>query len=239
MIELPLQSRCGGNVVIEYDNEIWITPYDGQVIVRWNPQTNKVREYKDVPKDFLCRKFTDHSVCMERPFCTPACYGNCMYLPPFQANMSLKLNMDTGEFEQWIPDFDSEENKADNSVFDECFMFINWKIEGDQNDFRIFSFSRRRLYSMNPDGIVFQEIPIQVAMDELENNEAGFCKCSEILPYACVENNFNTLDRLLSGKILGNPFSQKKQVETYRDIIVSQGGRCGEKVHEFIKKAEK
>ena len=239
MIELPLQSRCGGNVVIEYDNEIWITPYDGQVIVRWNPKTNEVREYEEVPKDFLCRKFTDHSVCMERPFCTPACYENCMYLPPFQANMSLKLNMDTGEFEQWIPDFDSEENKADNSVFNECCMFINWKIEGDKNDFRIYSFSRRRLYSMNPDGTVFREIPIQVAMDELENSEPGFCKCSETLPYACVENCFNTLDRLLDGKILGNPFSQEKQAEAYRDIAVSQVGGCGEKVHEFVKKAEK
>lgn len=239
IIELPIQSRCGGHVVVEYGDEIWLTPYDGQVIVRWNPETNEVREYEGFPKDFLCRNPTDDSVCTEKPFCTPAFYGNYVYFPPCQANMPLKLNLDTGEFERWMPVFEEEENETKNLGFNEGFVFTDWKLRDQESRFKIYSFFKRRLYEMNPDGSIFREIPIQVDLKEIEKNELGFRKCYETLPYACIENKYNTLGRFLDGKTVGNSFSREKQIEIYKDIIVNYDGGCGKKVHKFVKKLEK
>ncbi|MDE6053716.1 MAG: hypothetical protein K2G55_08145, partial [Lachnospiraceae bacterium] len=238
-IELPIQSRCGGNVVVEYRDEIWLTPYDGQVIVCWNPKTNEVREYEGFPKDFLCRNPIDDSECMEKPFGVPAFSGENIYLPSCWANMSLKLNMDTGEYERWIPAFEREEIETKDLKFKESSMFLDSKLKEQESSFKIFSFSRYKLYNIKPDENFFQEIVIQIDMKEMENNESGFCKCSETLPYACIENRFNTLDRFLSGKTVGNPFIQEKQTEVYKDIIVNYDGGCGKKVHEFVKKIER
>ena len=236
IIELPTRSRCGANGVVEYGGEIWLMPYEGRIVVRWNPKTNEVREYEGFPDDFLCRNPKDGSECMENPFSTPAFYGNDVYLPSCWANMSLKLNIDTGKFEQWIPVFEREENETKDLKSKESYMFIFGKLKEQESSFKIYSFSRRRLYDMSPDGTVFQENVIQIDMKEMENNEPGFCRCFDSLPYACIENEFNTLGRFLDGKTVGNPFSQEKQIEIYKDIIVNYDCGCGEKVHEFVKK---
>ncbi|MCM1154154.1 MAG: hypothetical protein NC489_15205 [Ruminococcus flavefaciens] len=236
VIELPIQSRCGGYVIAEYENEIWLLPYDGQVIVRWNPKTNKVREYEGFPEDFICRNSVAGSKCMEKPFCLPAFYGKYVYLSRGLANMALKLDMDTGEFERWIPDFEREENETKNLELNNSFSFVDWKLKNQKSDFIIYSFTGRRLYTMNSKGTIFQEIMVQIDMDDLESNATGFGKCFEILPYACLENHFNTLDRFLSGKIVGNQFSRRKQIEAYKDSVVNYNDKCGKKVQEFVKK---
>lgn len=68
----------------------------------------------------------------------------------------------------------------------------------------------------------------------MESNEPGFCKCSEVLPYACIENHFNTLSRFLKGKAVGNQFSREKQLEVYKKVIVNDENGCGKKVHKFV-----
>lgn len=236
IIDLPIKSRCGSSIVVDYKDEIWLMPYDGQVIVRWDPKTNKTREYEGFPKDFLCRNPADGSECMEKPFSIPAFWDNYIYLPAFWANMSLKLNMDTGEFERWAPIFEEEEIENENLKRNDSYMFLDWKLREQEKEFKIFSFVRNRIYNMSCDGTVFRELEIQFDMEEMENSEPGFCECSEVLPYACIENYFNTLNRLLSGSIVGNQFIQEKQLMAYGKIVANYNGECGKKVHDFVKK---
>ena len=66
VIELPIRSRCGAYALAEYKEEIWITPYDGQVIVRWNPLSNEAREYERFSRRFLCINPADGSECKKR-----------------------------------------------------------------------------------------------------------------------------------------------------------------------------
>lgn len=230
LIELPIQSRCGGHVIVEYEGEIWLMPYDGQVIVRWNPKTNEAREYEGFPEGVVCRNPVDESDCMENPFGIPAFSGNYVYLPSWWANMSLKMNMDTGAFERWVTAFEREGNEIKNAMF-------FYRKQKEQDDcFRIYSFFSNRLYSMSRDETVFREIEIRFDdMQEVENDEPGFCYCSESLPYACMENYFNTLTCLLGEKIVGNQFSHEEQFKAYRKIAVNYNSGCGEKVHHFVK----
>lgn len=229
---LPIQSRCGAHELAGHEGEIWLTPYNGQVVVRWNPETNEAREYEGFPKDFLCRNPAEDCDCMEMPFGIPAFSENYVYFPSWWANMSLKLNMDTGEFERWITPYEGEGNESKGVA-----LFCGeWKEQ--EGGFRLYSFFYNKLYGMSLDETAFREIEIRLDdMQEVENEEPGFCNCSESLPYACLENCFNTLTRLLDGKVVGNPFSREEQFKAYRKIAVNYNGDCGEKVHDFVKNA--
>ncbi len=238
IVYLPIQSRCGCHGLFEYKGDIWITPYDGCVIVRWNPETNEVREYEGVPDDFLCINPADNSECTEKPFCIPAFHGEYVYLLSCWANMSLRLNVSTGEFTQWIPEYRSRENNTGTLKSIEKGMFLHHKLEETESDFRIYSSVGQKLYSVNLGENVFQETKIRFDLDELRNNEPGFGKCSDSLPFACIENHFNTLYRFLVGKTLGNQFIREKQFAAYRKIIVNYEDGCGKKIQEIVKRTK-
>lgn len=232
IIEIPIQSKCGGDTAVEYKNELWIMPYDGQVIVCWNPETNEVREYGGFPDGFLCKNPAGNVVCEEKPFGTPIHYGKYLYLPSWWSNMSLQLDMETGIFKRWIPAFESED---ENSVLGGKWTFLFGQAGEKKDDFMIYSYSKRRLYSINLKNNIYQEIKIRFDMDELENNEAGFCEETLHLPYACIENHFNTLSRFLRQGTVGNAFDREKQINAYRKVNVNHEGNCGKKVYDFIK----
>lgn len=236
IIELPIQSRGGNHGLFEYKGDIWLTPYSGRVIVRWNPNTNEVREYEGVPENFLCINPVDGSERTETPFCVPAFYGENMYLTSFWSNMDLQLNVNTGEFRQWIPIYEIEGNRIEGLKLKEDSTFLQYKLEEGESNFKIYLSSKQKLYSVNLGENEFHEIEIQFDMDELKTNEPGFCKYSESLPYACIENHFNTLSRFLDGKTVGNPFSKEKQCRVYKEIVANSDSGCGKKVHEFVKK---
>lgn len=236
VIELPIRSRCGAYALAEYKEEIWITPYDGQVIVRWNPLSNEAREYEGFPEDFLCINPADGSECTKKPFFSPAFYGKNVYFLSCWANMSLQMDINTGEFRRWNPARKRKENEMENPQVVETGMFLHCKPEDEEGNFRIFSPSRQKLYRINLNKNDYREMEIRFDLDELENNEPGFCRRSQILPYVCVENHFNTLSRFLKGKTVGNQFSMEEQLEVYKKIIVNSDGGCGKEMQKFIKK---
>ncbi len=233
-IELPIQSRCGcASVLVEYRQEIWLLPYEGEVIVCWNPLTGEVREYTGVPQDFECVNPISGEKCMERPFGSLAFYGDEIYLTPRWSNMYLKLNIQTGIFSQWCPNFEREgENKA---VVGKS-MFLGHMPDEKTNMFRIYSYSKRKLYDIDLNQNICQEIAIQFNMEELKKHEPGFCKFSEKLRYACMENYFNSLKRFLSGKTVGKSFDRAKQIEAYKVICSNSDGTCGQKIYDFLNK---
>ena len=235
VIELPIHSRCGASMLIEHKGEIWITPYDGQTIVRWNPTTGDIREYEGFPEGFFCKNPVDDSVCTERPFFIPAFYGEDIYFLSWWANMSLQLNASTGEFKQWTPVC---ERRGDQmaSVLTKESAFLQYELKEEEKDFRVYSFLEQKLYRINFDENIIQEMKVQFNLDELKENEPGFCKYSESLPYACIENHFNTLNRFFDQKIVGNQFSKEKQIIIYKKLIANMDGICGKKVQEFTKK---
>lgn len=148
--------------------------------------------------------------------------------------MSLKLDMETGTFERWIPAFESEDE--DLVLKDRC-AFLDDQAGKVKGDFKIYSFSRHKLYNINLDKNICQEIKIR--FDDIERvvniKEAGGYEENQYLPYACLENQFNTLSRFLQNKTAGNLFNKEKQINSYRKINANRDGNSGEKVHNFIK----
>lgn len=195
VMEIPIRSRCGCNEFVEYQNELWMLPYMGSVIVCWNPRTGVVREYDGVSDELACMDLNGGQACEERPFSTMAFYGDYMYLAPLQANMYFRLHMCSGQVEQWKLPFESI---AKQNVF-----FPWWKPETDEGWLRIYSNTERRLYAVNMETGESKEIEIKFDREELEAHEPGFGEYAETLPYACIENALYPLERFLDG--VGRP----------------------------------
>lgn len=234
IIELSIQSRCGCFQLSEYKDEIWLLPYEGRVIVRWNPLTGKIREYSDFPDEFTC--VNPANGCEGPAFNNPAFYEDYMYLAPGWANMYLKLNINTGEFTAWQPQFDDD--KAGHGIFtNEKSTFLYKHPNESRNVFKLYSYTKQKLYSIdNIETAECKEIVFKFDVEELRDHEPGFCECSETLRYACVENYFNSLEAFLDGEIAGYKFDKSRQIAAYRAIAANYDGNCGQKTHEFIMK---
>ncbi len=224
VVNIPTNSRCGCFQLIEYKNELWILPYNGAVIVRWNPLTDEIREYSCA--DFL-------GECEGPLFNLPAFYEEYMYLTPACSNMYLKLNINTGEFIEWCPSFEEKEECVES----EKSTFMLKRPNETAEDFKLYSYTRRKLYSISDLELAeCKEIVPEFDFEELRSQERGFCECSGTLRYACMENYFNSLEGFLDGKIVGGQFDQQRQLSAYKAIISNYDGDCGQKVHEFVKK---
>lgn len=232
VIEIPIRSRCGGHRLVEHRNELWVLPYNGRVIVRWNPKTNETREYEGFPEAFACMDPIDRIKCEEQPFTMPAFCAEYLYLVPFWGNMSLKLNIKTGVFSQWMPAFDNEET---DSQWGHMAMFLKHEPEEGADGFRVYSFSKRSIYKINLAENVCKEIEISFDKNELQTREPGFFKYPNSYQYACLENYFNTLNKFLDEEIVGNQFDCEKQYDVYSVLNASNDGTCGTKVHRFMK----
>ncbi len=230
VIEIPIRSRCGCNELTAYQDELWMLPYQGDVIVRWNPQTKEAREYRGFPADLVCIDQAGGQACEKLPFSTMAFYDGYVYLAPRQADRYLRLQIHTGRFETWEPPL---AGRAGRDVF-----FPWWKPEEEEGWLKIYSRVERRLYAVNMKTDESREIEIKFDRKELEDHEAGFGMCSETLPYACIENVLNPLDRFLDGVTAGNPFDKEKQLAAYRETAANSDGSCGRKIYEFIKAQE-
>lgn len=228
VVELFIKSRCGCNCMVAYKENLWLLPYDGKVIVRWNPQTGETREYTGFPENFACIHPKYGKECEKLPFCMPAFFGEHLYLSPCYANMYLKMNVNTGEFTQWQPSFEDGKEKANSAFF--------WsRKDGMGSDFKIYSYTKKKLYSINLETYACKEIEIRFDKEEMKRHEPGFSKYSEQMKYVCVENAFNPLGNFLDDKITGGRFDKDYQLEAYREVVSNPDGSCGEKIYEFIK----
>lgn len=232
IIELPIQSRCGCFQLAEYRDEIWLMPCEGKVIVRWNPLTGETREYFNFPPAFTCIDPVNR--CEGPAFNLPAFYGEYIYLAPGWANMYLKLNINTGEFAEWKPSFDGGSREVFTSE-KSTFLYKDPNEQG--NGFTLYSYARRKLYSIDDmEAAECKETRPVFDIEELKMHDPGFCECSGSLRYACKENYFVSLEGFLNGKTGDSRFDKDRELAAYREILANYDGDCGQKIHEFIKK---
>ena len=62
----------------------------------------------------------------------------------------------------------------------------------------------------------------------------GFTEISEQLRYGCMEDVFNSLPGLLSGKIRGAQHDVKRQKMAYNAIAANNDGTAGQKIYDYV-----
>ena len=229
------ENSCGCFAMTTTDTEIWLFPYAGKTITRWNPDTGEMREYSNLPKGFQCQNRPYGYNCMEKPFSIAAPYKNNILLPPWWGNMFLLLNKETGEMKEWEMPFEFS-YKEKNEYFSSAGVgyFLRRTDSLGEWTYRYFHLLDRKLYDINLETKEYKEIPIEFNKNELEKHTAGFDRTSDWIMYSCLENAFNSLSDLLNNCITGNSFDRDKQVRAYKEIVANNDGTCGEKIHQFI-----
>ena len=71
-------------------------------------------------------------------------------------------------------------------------------------------------------------------MEDLREQEPGFCEVSQWLQYGCGGSYFNSLGRFLDGIVVRNPFDRERQLRAYEKIAANNDGTCGEKIYQTI-----
>lgn len=241
-ISMKLQSlttmaeNTGGTLVMAaMDTEIWLLPYEGKTITRWNPDTGEMQEYSNLPEGFQCKNRPYEYDCMERPFSMAVSFKNSIVLSPCWGNMFLLLDKETGEVQEWKMPFEvSYKEKNEYFTSGGVGYFLRRTDSLGEWTYRYFHLLDRKLYDINLETKEYREISIEFNKNELEDHTAGFSCISEWLGYSCMENAFNSLTDLLDDRITGKPFDEDKQVQAYKEIAVNNDGTCGEKIHQFI-----
>lgn len=226
----------GGCIAMCFDGrEMWLLPYSGGRITRWNPESGEAVVYGKLPEDFACKELPKGNESSERPFSGAAFDRKYVYLSPYWGNMFVRLDRDTGEMQEWKPPFPEQETEK-NGYFCSWYrgMFLPGGKDCGEWTCRYFSAFDRKLYDVNPDSREYQEVEVAFDVEELRAHNAGFCENSDWLKYACEENFFNSLKHFLDGDICGESFDKERQLKAYREITANYDGSCGEKVHRFV-----
>lgn len=229
----------GGCMAMSLDpnlKDLWILPYEGNVITKWNPETGELKEYSGLPEGFTCTNRIHGYECMDLPFCNIAFEGDYMYLSPRWGNMFVRMERSTGRMEEWIPPFPLPEEVKSGYYNDgsrgNFVKFIDEEGRLLHNNY--FSYYDRKLYEIELSTGTYREIPIIYDREELETHEPGFCERSEWFPYAANENAFNSLRDFLDGTMVGDAFDKEKQLKAFEAVTANHDGTCGENIHRFV-----
>ena len=232
----------GGWIVLSAlpnEKEIWMLPYKGTTITRWEPKTGEVREYRDCPAHFQCLHAAHGYVCKERPFSNAVVYQKKLYLSPYWGNRYLCLDIESGEVREWKPPVEELEEEKNGYYASWVKGWLGYLLDSDTQEmeaYLLFSYYDRRGYEINFDKSKARELSMIFDPEELRSQEAGFLEESQWLQYCCQENAFNSLTDFLDGKITGKAFDKERQIRAFGEIAANHDGTSGEKIYHFIQK---
>lgn len=234
-----LSCNSGIQGVMPEGEYLWLLPFKGKEIIRWNPETGEVRKYNDFPEKFQSINETDRHSCDERLF------GNIVFakeknkgktiISPCWGNMFLSLDQKTGKMEEWKTPIRFR-NRGKNEYFPAGGMggFVATLLHNGSANRRIWYTPERRLFEVDIHTGAYREIEIEFDYEELKEHEAGFAEMSENLQYCLMEDAFNSLENFLDNSITGNPFDRKRQMKAFSQINAGQNGTCGEDIFRFV-----
>lgn len=235
-LRIPVEEANGCMVLVPEGEELWLLPFEGGAVIRWNPDRDIARVYQKLPEGFQCKNRPHGYACMEKPFSRIAFTKDKAVLAPYWGNMFLEIDKASGEIRVWHPPFPVEENGKNGywySWAEAMFLQPVGTAEGDYV-YRMFYYPKRKLYEINLDTGACQEIPIVFDGEEVQSHEKGYCENSDWLQYCCMENAFCSLKDLLDGTLSGAPFDRKRQLAAYAKITANVDGTCGERIHQTI-----
>lgn len=216
--------------------EVWLVPYDGTTVVRWNPETGELREYSEYPVPIICKHPIIGYECKSRPFSFPAFSGDKAYFAPIWGEKFIEIDKNTDEIYEWKPDFPIvREMQNDYFMSWQRASFIRTVEESDKKEYLLYSDWDRKLYRVNLETQESVEIDISFDMSELSAREPGFSECSQWLQYACEENALNSLSDFLNSTIKGEEFSKERQIRAFGTIAENHDGTCGKHIYQFVK----
>ncbi len=237
MMTTKAESVCGCVFMIAHGEELWLLPYEGYTITRWNPKSGEMREYDCRIDGLQCKHPVYGYTCDTAPFGLPAFLGNVLYLPPSWGNLYLRLDTDTGEVSVQEPFCEWKQREAScyYPPSGDAAMFFKTSEDEAEEVWHLFTFTDKRLYEINLLAGDWREQPFHFQAEDQQKLAVGFDRTSEWSMYAsCEEDAFHTLADFLQGTLPGRPFDPERAGCEFAQIAANSDGTCGEKVFQFI-----
>lgn len=209
--------------------DYWLIPDDGKTIVKWNYETGKTTEYNDYPQNFIGET---------RGFIGIVCCGEYMLAFPREANMIIKIDINTGKMSEFKVDlpYKEGERKSCYNMYGSNYYFV--KKYDHKHVIAVTAYDNSILIINTENGecvIKKCELSIDYLRKYISKDEF-FGELGENIPYASRENQYFSLEEFIEEYILkenkNNSAIQKKK---YSGVINNMNGTCGEKVHNYIK----
>lgn len=230
------ENNCGCLYLVPDGKDLWLIPYEGYIVSRWNPESGEVREYDCYIDGLRCVHPAGQYECETAPFGFPAVFDGALYLPAGWGNQYLRVDKKTGEVRQWKVSYDQMKTPV-NGYYPPNgkagFACMPQNAEDEKR--HIFSYYDKKLYDINLLTGDCQEQIIDFEVKELQKHEAGFREASEESLYVAYEGVFHSLSDFLEGRIRGNPFDRERALGAFRRIAANNDGTSGEKAFGFIR----
>ncbi len=232
-IELPIQNNCGCVSMVPYGKEIWLMPYEGNVVTVWNIETNEVREYPIQIDGLQGMNPNTKEETSQYLFTNVALNGEYAYLAPNWGNAFVKLNRITGEVTQWIPPFEQKETDVYFRKVNSAGFIVPLDASDQDEEYLLFSHADKSMHEINLQTNTSREVAISFDEQELKEHAKGFAE-HQVFPYGCMEGLFHSLPDFLNEETAGKMHDKEKQIEAFRNVTENCDGTCGEKVYEYI-----
>ncbi len=231
IVRIGIENSTGFTTILPKDSDIWCLPSGEGSIVKWNPITSEYKEYKNYPENF---EFDN--ILKDRAFLNGVFSNDKLIIAPFNSNMFVSLDTNTGEMREWETPFDSkDETKSSYVKSKHKYVFLDNSVDGIA---KICDMKKMKIYELNVTTKEYTEKSINFDKEEIIKNEIGFGNAIRGLAYSCKESAINTLKDFIDGNISGDSFNKDKQLEEFRKIAANSDGTCGEKIHEFAMKKQ-
>lgn len=228
---------CGCAAIMPDGEDIWLLPYEGYIITRWNPESGEVREYDCQVEGLRCRHPACGYECEIEPFGFPAILEEALYLPPNWGNLYLRLDKKTGEIKVWELPREMKQKRT-NGYYPptgEAAIFLRMTEDESGTWWQLNTYADHKLYDVNLRSEEWKEVSIGFLPEQLQQQEKGVDRISEWSMYAARENSFNTLSDFLNGTLSGRPYEEERAKREFANIAVNSDGTCGAKIYEFIR----
>lgn len=224
----------GWNFITPFEDCLYLVPYKGTAVVRYDMENREQTIYCVKEKDFLCYNRIQNCECMERPFAAPIIYQNKMYLLPFWGNMFLEVDLESKIIKKWNAPFEIKPKDKDGYLRSfNLFISAGLREVAGVSVYRVFDMIDRCLYDYNPANNQCEKIEVVMDVQDVVLHTVGFDKLSEWQMYGCEENAVQTLSDFIDGKVPGKAFDQTGQIQAYTEVAANNDGSCGEKIHAF------
>lgn len=232
------ENTCGCVFLIADGEELWLLPYEGYTITRWNPESGEMREYDCRIDGLECKHPIFGYACDTAPFGFPAVLEDALYLPPGWGNRYLRLDKETGESSVWEPAW-GEKQKTAGCYYPpsgESAIFIKVSEGKEEEEWQLYTYADKKLYGINLFTGDCREQPLTFQAEDMQKLAVGFDRASEWNKYtACEEDAFHTLADFLQDTLPGRPFDPERAGREFAQIAANSDGTCGEKTYAFVR----
>lgn len=198
----------------------WLLRSNDAAIIRWKRESNEGEAFNQFPEGYESGEF---------PYCFVGEYKESVIALPWQANMTIKVNIHTGEMERFPFQMPYKEGEHISEYYKRKEIY-RCAIKMSENKIVCFTTYDNSLVLFDLTDGTYKKFQLRLDREYVLNNICNRMK--GIYTYLCPEKENHTLDMFIE-YVKSDRHDKRQQLKCYQEIAENMG--CsGIKIHEYI-----